>query len=131
MEETCSDGILVLVDAANVMGSRPDGWWRDRVGAVTRLLAELQAWAVRHPGDVIVIVEGVVCAGIDEGVHGGVEVRHALRSGVDAADDLIVELVRAASHREVEVVTADRELRHRVGALGAQVAGPQALFGRL
>jgi 8-oxo-dGTP diphosphatase len=29
------------VDVANVMGSRPDGWWRDRAGAAVRLHAEL------------------------------------------------------------------------------------------
>lgn len=124
-------GTLVLVDAANVMGSRPDGWWRDRVGAVERLLDELQAWATGQPGEVVVIVEGVVRDAIDEGTHGGVEVRHATRTGVDAADDRIAELVREARHLEVEVVTADRDLRRRVVALGAQVSGPQALFERL
>lgn len=122
---------MVLVDAANVMGSRPDGWWRDRVGAVERLLDELQAWAVGRPGAVVVIVEGKVRDGIDEGAHGGVEVRHATRSGVDAADDRIVELVEAACDLEVEVVTADRDLRRRVAVLGAQVTGPQTLFERL
>ncbi|TVR36828.1 MAG: NTP pyrophosphohydrolase [Nitriliruptor sp.] len=131
MEAADAGRTLVLVDAANVMGSRPDGWWRDRVAAVNRLLDELQAWAIGHPGDVVVIVEGVVCDGIHEGVHGGVEVRHATRKGIDAADDRIVELVRAASHLEVEVVTADRELRRRVVALGAQVTGPRSLFDRL
>lgn len=122
---------LVLVDAANVIGSRPDGWWRDRVGAVKRLVDELQGWAIGHAGNVVVVVEGAVCDGVDEGAHGGVEVRHAARSGVDAADDRIVELVRAASHLEVEVVTADRELRRRVVAFGAQVIGPRTLFDRL
>ncbi len=97
MEAADAGRTLVLVDAANVMGSRPDGWWRDRVAAVNRLLDELQAWAIGHPGDVVVIVEPV----------------------------------RAASHLEVEVVTADRELRRRVVALGAQVTGPRSLFDRL
>ena len=122
---------LVLVDAANVMGSRPDGWWRDRTGAVQRLLDELQGWAAGHPGDVVVIVEGVVRGGIEEGDHGSVEIQHATRSGVDAADDRIVELVRTSGHVSIEVVTADRELRRRVGALGAKVVGPRTLFDRL
>ncbi len=97
MEAADAGRTLVLVDAANVMGSRPDGWWRDRVAAVNRLLDELQAWAIGHPGDVVVIVEPV----------------------------------RTTSHLEVEVVTADRELRRRVVALGAQVTGPRSLFDRL
>lgn len=131
MEAADAGRSLVLVDAANVVGSRPDGWWHDRIGAAQRLLDELRVWALERPGDVVVIVEGVVCDAIEAGDHGGVEVRHALRSGVDAADDRIVELVRAASHLEVEVVTADRELRRRVAALGAQVTGPRALLDRL
>jgi predicted RNA-binding protein with PIN domain len=127
---------LVLVDAANVMGSRPDGWWRDRVGAVRRLLDELQAWADAHPGEVVVVVEGAVRRGIPEGRHGAVEVQHATRSGSDAADDRIVELVRDADERDVdgrdvEVVTADRELRRRVTELGARIIGPRTLFERL
>jgi predicted RNA-binding protein with PIN domain len=127
---------LVLVDAANVMGSRPDGWWRDRVGAVRRLLDELQDWAGAHPGEVIVVVEGAVRRGIPEGRDGNIEVQHATRSGSDAADDRIVELVRDAEERDVdgrdvEVVTADRELRRRVTELGARIIGPRTLFERL
>jgi predicted RNA-binding protein with PIN domain len=123
--------MLVLVDAANVMGSRPDGWWRDRVGAVRRLLDELEGWAGAHPGEVVVVVEGAVRRGIPEGRHGTVEVQHATRSGSDAADDRIVELVRHAEDDDVEVVTADRELRRRVTELGANVTGPRTLFDRL
>jgi 8-oxo-dGTP diphosphatase len=45
----------MVVDVANVMGSRPDGWWRDRAGAAVRLYSELAALAasgrVTLPGD--------------------------------------------------------------------------------
>jgi len=33
--------VTIVVDVANVMGSRPDGWWRDRAGAAARLHAEI------------------------------------------------------------------------------------------
>jgi len=33
--------LTILVDGANVVGSRPDGWWRDRAAAASRLRREL------------------------------------------------------------------------------------------
>ena len=116
---------LVIVDAANVVGSVPDGWWRDRHGATERLrdaLAPLAASGVGpYPGPVelLLVVEGAA-----RGVQTipGVRVVPAPASG----DDTIVDLVRDAA-RPCLVITADRNLRERVTALGAEVAGPSAV----
>ncbi|HYU84478.1 MAG TPA: NTP pyrophosphohydrolase [Kribbellaceae bacterium] len=114
---------LVVVDAANVVGSRPDGWWRDRPAAVRRLLDTITAGLDRR-ADVVLVVEGAARAGVEPGVHDGVRVVHAPGSG----DDEIVRIVATeadAAHRPVTVVTADRPLRERVTALGAAVLGPR------
>ncbi|MEU0830336.1 NTP pyrophosphohydrolase [Streptomyces sp. NPDC005969] len=122
--------ILLIVDAANVVGSVPDGWWRDRRGAAERLRDSLVPFAADglpgHPGPVelILVVEGAV-----RGVASvpGVRVESAPGSG----DDLIVALVAAEAARPAGhgcvVVTADRELRQRVEAYGAQCVGPRAV----
>jgi hypothetical protein len=118
---------LLVVDAANVVGSVPDGWWRDRAGATARLrdrLARIAADGVAGlapPVDVVLVVEGQArgVAPIE-----GVRVVAAPRSG----DDAIVELVeREPADRTRVVVTADRELRDRVQQLGAGVLGPSAV----
>jgi 8-oxo-dGTP diphosphatase len=50
----CMDPVTIIVDGANVVGSRPDGWWRDRVGAAVRLRDQLEPLALdgmsRLPG---------------------------------------------------------------------------------
>ncbi|WP_326815174.1 MULTISPECIES: NTP pyrophosphohydrolase [unclassified Streptomyces] len=121
---------LVIVDAANVVGSVPDGWWRDRRGAAERLRDSLVPFAAAglagHPGPVelVLVVEGAA-----RGIASvpGVRVESAPGSG----DDRIVDLVAAASappaDRDCVVVTADRELRQRVEAYGAQCAGPRTV----
>ncbi|MEA2844654.1 MAG: hypothetical protein QOJ69_2325 [Actinomycetota bacterium] len=122
--------MTVLVDGNNVMGSTPDGWWRDRPGAVRRLLLRLQCFH-RHSGAEVVLVLDVPQADLPEGEHDGVTVRYASRKGRDAADDRIVELLdeQAASH--VEVVTSDRALADRVAARGATPTGARAFLVRL
>ena len=121
----------LVVDAMNVIGSRPTGWWRDRSGAVRDLLDRAQA-LVAATGDQVVLVLDAVPEGLTEGVHDGVRVVHARRRGRDAADDRIVELVaddpRPAG---IHVVSSDRDLCRRVRALGAQVWRPQELLCRL
>ncbi len=115
---------LVVVDAANVVGSVPDGWWRDRHGAAERLRDRLAADGVpgrSGPVEIVLVVEGAA-----RGVESvpGVRVEAAPGSG----DDHMVALVaRTAGERPVLVVTADRELRRRVTALGAEVAGPRTV----
>ena len=118
---------LVIVDGANVVGSVPDGWWRDRAGAAARLrdrLAPVTSEGLPDlpgPVEVVLVTEGRA-RGV--GAAAGVRVEGALRSG----DDRIVELVAAEGEdRRVVVVTADRELRARVTALGAEVRGPSAV----
>lgn len=115
--------VLVVVDAANVVGSVPDGWWRDRQGAAERLrdrLASEGVPAVSGPVEIVMVVEGAA-----RGVESvpGVRVSSAPGSG----DDHIVEVVASAGERSVLVITADRELRRRVGELGADVAGPRTV----
>lgn len=122
---------LLCIDAMNVIGSRPDGWWRDRDAAVVRLVDELQPYAAGLVADVLVVVDGRPIGGLLEGRHAAVEVRYATRRGRDAADDRIVGLVGATDHLDVEVVTSDRDLRERVGELGASTTGPRQLLDRL
>ncbi|RKR92547.1 hypothetical protein BDK92_6988 [Micromonospora pisi] len=119
--------LLLVVDAANVMGSRPDGWWRDRAGAAARLrdtLAELTETGLPDlptPLEVVLVVEGAA-----RDVPGSDRVRVVPAPG--SGDDRIVDLVREeAPGRRCVVVTADRELRSRVTALGAEVRGPRWL----
>ncbi|HET6952199.1 MAG TPA: hypothetical protein VFI47_17595, partial [Acidimicrobiales bacterium] len=76
---------MLVVDGNNVMGSVPDGWWRDRPAAVRRLLARLQRYAA-SAGRPVVLVLDVPQADLPEGDHGGVTVRYARRRGRDAAD---------------------------------------------
>ena len=118
---------MVIVDAANVVGSKPDGWWKDRVGAARRLrdlLAALPAKGLPGlppPLDVVLVVEGVARGIADE--EAPIRVVAAEGSG----DDAIVDLVAAAGDRPTTVVTADRALRERVQALGADVVGPRTV----
>jgi hypothetical protein len=124
---------ILLVDAANVVGSRPDGWWRDRAGAAARLLGRLAVLPGRElPGPdggtvactrVVAVVEGQA-----REVDGppGVEVVRAPGSG----DDALVRSAETLVAEQVLVVTADRGLRARLPA-GVAVAGPGWLLAVL
>ncbi|HET6810458.1 MAG TPA: NYN domain-containing protein [Acidimicrobiales bacterium] len=128
-----------LIDGNNVMGSRPDGWWRDRRGAARRLVAELELHPWPEEADVTVVFDGPGGAEPDppapDGSHGGSAAGRApvrvVHSGASrSADDAIVEL--AGRHDDpVVVVTSDRGLRDRVRALGAEVVPSRTLLGRL
>ncbi|POX48973.1 NTP pyrophosphohydrolase [Streptomyces sp. Ru71] len=118
-----SSPLLVIVDAANVVGSVPDGWWRDRRGAAERLRDRLAERGLPgHDGEteIVLVVEGAA-----RGVASvpGVRVEDAPGSG----DDHMVTLVARSPDRPRLVITADRELRHRVTELGAEVRGPRTL----
>ena len=112
----------LIVDGNNVMGSRPDGWWRDRAGAAARLAEALGAWAEAAGREgVVVVFDGRRPAGFPD-PPAAVEVRFAERPGRDAADDAIAALVAAAgSPAELEVVTSDAGLARRVREHGAAV----------
>jgi hypothetical protein len=117
-----------LVDASNVLGSRPDGWWRDRPAAVARLVDEVAASPLAGSG------VGVCDGRADPRLAGraDVDVRWAGSSRRDAADDLIVSLVEAHDDpASLVVATSDRALRSRVQALGASVEGARAFLDRL
>ncbi|WP_114560310.1 hypothetical protein [Desertihabitans aurantiacus] len=116
---------VLVVDAANVVGSRPDGWWRDRAGAARRLLERLTAADL--DSDVVLVLEGRAREGAPAGRAGAVEVVHASGEG----DDTVVAEVVAAGGAGVTVVTADRGLRARVVAAGAAVQGPGWLLDRI
>jgi uncharacterized protein YaiI (UPF0178 family) len=109
------------IDAMNVIGSRPDGWWRDREGAMRRLVDDVRTWA---DADVTVVLD----AGPDDltGTVSHVTVIKAPRRGRDAADDEIVRLVEPGDR----VVTSDATLAARVRERGATVEGVKA-FRRL
>jgi predicted RNA-binding protein with PIN domain len=110
-----------LVDGANLMGSRPDGWWNSPGKATRRWIEELDAYAGATGEDVTVVYDRRV-PGIAPGRHGAVEVRYASRHGANAADDEIVRMVADDEDpAALRVVTSDRRLAERVGELGAPV----------
>ena len=115
-----------VVDASNVIGSRPDGWWRDRAGAARRLVAQLDAFAAATGEPVIVVLDGGEPPPAEHA-----EVVVASRSGRDAADDEIVSLLQDRGGEGVRVVTSDATLARRVRALGADVEGAGAFRRRL
>ena len=134
---------MVVVDVANVMGARADGWWRDRAGAALRLGREVGALARR--GDEatsevrmwILVLEGQArqaAAPLRAGEGDGeneplVRVVSAPGSGDDAIVDVVAEAV--ARDETCLVVTADRELRRRCEELNASVVGPRWLLALL
>ncbi|KUL23100.1 hypothetical protein ADL15_46925 [Actinoplanes awajinensis subsp. mycoplanecinus] len=123
---------LIIVDGANVVGSVPDGWWRDRAGAAIRLRDKLAALpaaglpGIPPPIEVVLVVEGKA-RDIPQGPP-GVRIARATGSG----DDEIIDVVRhehtsGPVPRRIVVITADRGLRDRATALGAEVRGPTAV----
>jgi 8-oxo-dGTP diphosphatase len=146
----CQHQATIIVDVANVMGSRPDGWWRDRAGAAVRLHAEVAALAASGtalphetgpgetgpgetgPGETapprfVMVLEGAARAAAARiEAADRVQVVQAAGSG----DDAIAALAADTPGRRF-VVTADRELRRRCEAAGAEILGPGWLLGLL
>jgi predicted RNA-binding protein with PIN domain len=120
--------VHLIVDGMNVIGSRPDGWWRDRTGAQVRLVAQVEG--LDGEGTEITVV-------FDGRPHGAVRTESAVRllfapGGPNAADDAIVALVRSLERPdEAVVVTSDRNLAEKVRALGATVEGVTSFRSRL
>jgi predicted RNA-binding protein with PIN domain len=121
----------LVVDGMNVIGSRPDGWWRDRDAAARRLLGRLQLLVARGEIEVTLVLDGASSRLLGEGMHDGVPVLFARDAGVATADDRIVALLRGGAHEDTQVVTSDRALQARVRELGATVSSPRALLARL
>lgn len=121
---------MLLVDGNNVIGSVPDGWWRDRPGAVRRLVARLQCFA-DATSEPLHVVFDVAQPDLPEGEHGRVTIRYATRRGRDAADERILELLDEGFDVAVEVVTSDRALADGALRRGATVVGSGALLRRL
>ncbi|OLR94309.1 NUDIX domain-containing protein [Actinokineospora bangkokensis] len=122
----------LVVDCANVMGSRPDGWWRDRPGAATRL----------RDGLAEVVRAGVPdFAGLDRAYPRAVLVVEGQAKGIGSVEGVVVvdspgegddEIVaQAEANAPCWVVTADRGLKARCQDVGAQILGPRWLLDRL
>lgn len=135
--------VTIIVDAANVMGSRPDGWWRDRVGAARRLLGELSCLAFdgltslpeslggsvleRWYPTFVVVLEGAAARMAEPDPDGS---RLSVVRASGSGDDAIAKLAEQTGGQRL-VVTADRELRARCEAVGAAVVGPRWLLDLL
>jgi predicted RNA-binding protein with PIN domain len=108
-----------IIDGMNVIGSRPDGWWRDRHGAMVHLVDMLERWAAGEGGEIVVVFERPPSPPIRSSV---IEVAHAPRARANSADDEIVRRVAADPEpRDVRVVTSDNWLADQVRAAGATV----------
>jgi hypothetical protein len=134
----------VIVDGANVVGSRPDGWWRDREGAARRLAGRLAAAltvdplglaeAFGHPGaelHVHLVLEGAAARVEDLPTHPRLTAVRARADGDSTIVALAADLATDGSGGPVIVVTADRALRERVRDSGAATAGPGTLLNAL
>ena len=116
---------VLVVDGANVVGSRPDGWWRDRAGAAARLHGRL-AVADTSYDEIVLVLEGQAKGGVPRGRDGHLRTVHAARDG----DASIVKEAAAAREKsqDVVVITADRALAMRVEVLGCRTMSPTWLL---
>ncbi len=119
---------MIVVDAMNVIGCRPDGWWADRDGALIRLVKDISDAGVAA----LVVADGRPVPSLPAGHHGPVELAYASRRGPNAADDRIAQGVADMDDPSTAtVVTSDRELARRVRHHGAIVVGARAFRDRL
>lgn len=118
-----------FVDGMNVIGTRPDGWWRDRDAAMLRLVDQLERWAAAEGEDVLVVFERPPSPPIRSTV---IEIAHAPRPKANAADDEIVRRLQADPEAHaVRVVTSDRALIEQAHAAGATVEGADTFRTRI
>ena len=121
---------VLIVDGANVVGSRPDGWWRDRAGAARRLQERLLT-AVLPYDEIVLVLEGKARRGNPVGQDGRLRTVHAPGSGDDTIVESVMAQVDVGDGRGVTVVTADLVLRDRVDAAGAGSVSPSWLLDQL
>jgi predicted RNA-binding protein with PIN domain len=108
-----------IVDGMNVIGCRPDGWWKDRDGAMVTLVDRLDRWASAQGDTVTVVFERPPSTALTSTV---IEIAHAPKAAANQSDDEIVRLVQADIRPDaIRVVTSDRALTNRVQRLGASV----------
>ena len=113
-----------MVDGMNVIGTRPDGWWKDRHGAMVRLVDQLERWSAATGNDVTVVFERRPSPPIHSPV---VKIAHAPKPGPNAADQEIVRRLRADPEPEgVRVVTSDHALADQARFLNASVEPAEA-----
>lgn len=118
-----------FIDGMNVIGTRPDAWWKDRDGAMLRLVDLLERWAAAEGEDVTVVFERPPHPRTASTV---IEIAHAPKPRANAADDEIVRRVGAEPDRAaVRVVTSDRWLADQVRAAGATVESAGAFRSRV
>jgi predicted RNA-binding protein with PIN domain len=119
---------VLVVDGANVVGSRPDGWWRDRAGAAARLHGRLSVADTSYD-EIVLVLEGQAKGGVPRGRDGHLRTVHASRDG----DSTIVKEARDAQEKghDVVVITADRALAQRVESLGCRTMSPSWLLAVL
>jgi predicted RNA-binding protein with PIN domain len=119
---------VLVVDGANVVGSRPDGWWRDRAGAAARLHGRL-AVADTSYDEIVLVLEGQAKGGVPKGKDAHLRTVHAARDG----DSAIAEEARSLREQDADVVvvTADRGLQLRVEVLGCRTMSPGWLLDLL
>jgi predicted RNA-binding protein with PIN domain len=118
-----------LVDGMNVIGTRPDKWWKDRDAAMLKLVDQLERWAAAEGEDVIVVFERQPSPPIRSTV---IEVAHAPKPKANAGDDEIVRRLRASDDAHtVRVVTSDRGLSERARGVGATVEGAESFRNRI
>ena len=118
----------IYVDGMNVIGARPDGWWRDRTGAMSRFAVQIASLAAAG-GDRWTIVFDGRPRPLDAEVR-RINIEWAARRGPNAADDRIVRLV-SADPANCLVYTSDRALRDRLTQRGARVRSATALLDQL
>ncbi len=118
-----------IVDGMNVIGSRPDGWWRDRDAAMARLEDQLERFAAETGDDVTVVFERKPRPPLKSTV---IEIAHAPKPGPDAGDFEIARRVEADEKPgTIQVVTSDRWLADRVSEAGAAVLGADGFRARI